>query len=48
MRPAGTRARLRSMPSTWSWSYIDIGFSPGETLDFLLGFFGIDLAQDDW
>lgn len=28
--------------------YIDMGFSPGEALDFLLGFFGIDLAQDDW
>ena len=30
------------------FGYIDMGYSPGETLDFLLGFFGIDLAQDDW
>ena len=27
--------------------YLDMGYSPGETLDFLLGFFGIDLADDD-
>ena len=24
------------------------GFSPGEALDFLLGLFTIDIAQDDW
>jgi len=27
--------------------YADLGYSPGETLDFLLGIFGIDLAKDD-
>jgi len=27
--------------------YLDVGFSPGEFLDFLLGFFGIDIAHDD-
>jgi hypothetical protein len=27
--------------------YIDLGWSPGEFLDFLLGFFFIDIAQDD-
>jgi len=27
--------------------YFTLGYSPGESLDFLLGFFGIDLAQDD-
>lgn len=30
------------------FGYTDIGYSPGETLDFLLGFLGIDLAEDDW
>jgi hypothetical protein len=25
----------------------DVGFSPGEFLDFLLGWFGIDIANDD-
>jgi len=27
--------------------YISSGFSPGETVDFILGFFGIDIAKDD-
>ena len=27
--------------------YVDTGWSPGETLDFLLGIFVIDLANDD-
>jgi hypothetical protein len=27
--------------------YLDVGFSPGELLDFLLGFVGIDIAKDD-
>ena len=27
--------------------YVDVGYSPGETLDFLLGIFGIDIAKDD-
>jgi len=27
--------------------YLDVGFSPGEFLDFLLGFFLIDIAGDD-
>lgn len=27
--------------------YLDAGFSPGECLDFLLGFLGIDIAKDD-
>ena len=27
--------------------YLDTGYSPGETLDFLLGIFGIDIAMDD-
>ncbi|MHC4959441.1 MAG: hypothetical protein ACYTGN_13830 [Planctomycetota bacterium] len=27
--------------------YLDLGYSPGETLDFLLGIFGIDIAKDD-
>lgn len=28
-------------------AYLDLGYSPGETLDFLLGIFTIDLAKDD-
>lgn len=28
--------------------YIDMGFSPGEALDFWLGFLGLDIADDDW
>lgn len=28
-------------------AYLDLGFSPGEFLDFLLGLLTIDLAQDD-
>lgn len=28
-------------------AYLDVGFSPGETLDFWLGIFTIDLAKDD-
>ena len=27
--------------------YADVGYSPGETLDFLLGIIGIDIAKDD-
>ena len=27
--------------------YLETGYSPGETLDFLLGIFGIDIAKDD-
>ena len=27
--------------------YVESGYSPGETLDFLLGIFGIDIAKDD-
>lgn len=27
--------------------YIDVGWSPGEFLDFILGFFTIDIAKDD-
>ena len=27
--------------------YLDLGFSPGELLDFLLGFVTIDIAADD-
>jgi len=27
--------------------YADAGYSPGETVDFLLGIFGIDIAKDD-
>ncbi|MHC4938558.1 MAG: hypothetical protein ACYTHK_06280 [Planctomycetota bacterium] len=27
--------------------YFEAGYSPGETLDFLLGIFGIDIAKDD-
>ena len=27
--------------------YIETGYSPGETLDFLLGIIGIDIAKDD-
>ena len=27
--------------------YLDMGYSPGETLDFLLGLFTIDIANDD-
>ena len=27
--------------------YLDLGYSPGETLDFLLGIFTIDIAKDD-
>ncbi len=27
--------------------YLDTGYSPGELLDFLLGFFTIDIAKDD-
>jgi hypothetical protein len=27
--------------------YFDVGYSPGETLDFWLGIFGIDIAKDD-
>jgi len=27
--------------------YADVGYSPGETVDFLLGIFGIDIAKDD-
>jgi hypothetical protein len=27
--------------------YVDVGWSPGEFLDFLLGFFLIDIAKDD-
>jgi len=27
--------------------YLEVGYSPGETLDFLLGIFGIDIAKDD-
>lgn len=27
--------------------YLDVGYSPGETLDFWLGFLGIDIAKDD-
>jgi len=27
--------------------YLDVGYSPGEFLDFLLGFFTIDIAKDD-
>jgi hypothetical protein len=27
--------------------YVETGYSPGETLDFLLGIFGIDIAKDD-
>lgn len=27
---------------------VKAGVSPGETVDFLLGIFGIDIAQDDW
>jgi len=27
--------------------YLDVGYSPGELLDFLLGIFTIDLARDD-
>ena len=27
--------------------YVSSGFSPGETVDFILGFFGIDIAKDD-
>jgi hypothetical protein len=29
------------------FGYLDLGYSPGELLDFLLGFVGIDLAADD-
>ena len=28
-------------------AYIDVGWSPGEFLDFVLGFFTIDIAKDD-
>lgn len=28
-------------------AYLDLGYSPGETLDFLLGIFTIDVARDD-
>ena len=28
-------------------AYLDLGYSPGEALDFLLGIFFIDLAKDD-
>ncbi len=28
-------------------AYLDLGYSPGEALDFLLGIFTIDLAKDD-
>ncbi len=28
-------------------AYLDLGYSPGELLDFLLGIFTIDLAKDD-
>jgi hypothetical protein len=28
-------------------AYLDVGYSPGETLDFLLGLFTIDIADDD-
>jgi hypothetical protein len=28
-------------------AYLDLGYSPGEALDFLLGIFTIDLARDD-
>ncbi len=27
--------------------YVRVGFSPGEFLDFLLGWFGADIAGDD-
>lgn len=27
--------------------YLETGYSPGETLDFILGIFGIDIAKDD-
>ena len=27
--------------------YVSSGYSPGETVDFILGFFGIDIAKDD-
>ena len=25
---------------------VDLGFSPGQTLDFLLGWFGVDIGKD--
>jgi hypothetical protein len=28
-------------------AYLDLGYSPGEALDFLLGILTIDLAKDD-
>jgi hypothetical protein len=28
-------------------AYVDVGWSPGEFLDFLLGFLTIDIAKDD-